>query len=83
MRQFLLRMFLRFLGVLAILIGLGTLAVAVLLWIGRGEGDAASQVGGRGSTGAAKPPRRLLLVEQPDRRWRADDGASYAVQRRE
>lgn len=74
----------RFLGVLAILIALGTLAVPVLLWISRSEraeAEAAALVAAGAAVGGAAP-RRLALVEQLDGSWRGDDGAVYELRRR-
>lgn len=72
----------RFLGVLAILIALGTLAVPVLLWISRSE-RAEAEAAARPAVDGELPPRRLALVEQGDGSWRGDDGAVYVVRRRE
>jgi len=75
----------RFLGVLAILIALGTLAVPVLLWISRSErADAeAAALAAAGAPSGGAAPRRLELVEQGDGSWRGDDGALYELRRRE
>ena len=75
----------RTLGVLAILIALGTLAVPVLLWISRSEraeAEAAALAAAGAAAGGAAP-RRLALVEQGDGSWRGDDGAVYELRRRE
>lgn len=71
----------RFLGVLAILIALGTLAVPVLLWISRSE-RAEEAAAAPTMAGAATMLRRLALVEQPDGSWRGDDGGVYELRRR-
>ncbi len=71
----------RFLGVLAILVALGTLAVPVLLWISRSE-RAEADAAALAAAGGQPTPRRLALVEQPDGGWRGDDGAVYEVRRR-
>lgn len=72
----------RFLGVLAILIALGTLAVPVLLWISRSE-RAEAEAAALAAAGGRPAPRRLALVEQGDGSWRSDDGAVYELRRRE
>ena len=72
----------RFLGVLAILIALGTLAVPVLLWISRSE-RAEAEAAALAAAGGRPALRRLALVEQGDGSWRGDDGAVYELRRRE
>jgi hypothetical protein len=70
----------RTLGVLAILIALGTLAVPILLWISRSEradAEAAAL-----AAGGPRPPSRLTLERQPDGSWRGVDGAVYELRRR-
>ena len=71
----------RFVGVVAILIALGTLAVPILLWLSRSERAAAESVAPV-AAGGCDAPARLLLQRQPDGSWRGDDGAVYDLRRR-
>jgi hypothetical protein len=71
----------RTLGVLAILIALGTLAVPVLLWISRSE-RAEAEAAALAAAGGPRAPLRRTLERQPDGSWRGDDGAVYELRRR-
>ena len=71
----------RTLGVLAILIALGTLAVPVLLWISRSE-RAEAEAAALAAAGGPRAPLRRTLERQPDGSWRGDDGAVSELRRR-
>jgi hypothetical protein len=62
-------------AVLGILVALGTVAVPVLMWIGRSERAVAA------ADAAAPLPQHLTLSRQPDGTWLGSDGAIYERRR--